>query len=78
MLTIFQSYYLEKRVALKPPILFGIQHSYGTRCPQHFAAFRKSFTKRFSHNQAVNWWNALPPEFILSNLFKSFLIQLNL
>ena len=50
MLTMFDKYYLEKGVALEPPILFGVQHSYRTRCPKYFAAIprcRLSFTKRF-------------------------------
>ena len=51
MLTMFDKYYLEKGVALEPPILFGVQHSYRTRCPKYFAAIprcRLSFTKIFS------------------------------
>ena len=50
MLTMFDNYYLEKGVALEPPILFGVQHSYSTRRPKYFAAIprcRLSFTKRF-------------------------------
>ena len=47
MLTMFDKYYLEKGVALEPPILFGVQLSYRTRCPKYFAAIprcRLSFT----------------------------------
>ena len=50
LLTMFDNYYLKKGVALAPPISFGVQHTYRTRCPQHFAVIphcRLSFTKRF-------------------------------
>ena len=82
MLTMFDEYYLEKGVALEPPILFVVQHSYRTRCPKHFAAMprcRLSFTKRFFRCQAIHWWNALPSEFFhdittfSSNLFRHLL-----
>ena len=66
MLTMFDNYYLEKGVALEPPILFGVQNSYRTRCPKYFAAIprcRLSFTKRFFRCQAIHWWNALPSAF---------------
>ena len=87
MLTMFDKYYLEKGVALEPPILFGAQHSYRTRCPKYFAAIprcRLSFTKRFFRCQAIHWWNALPSEFfMISQLFPAtyldtFLISLKL
>ena len=56
MLTIFYHHYLGKEVSLRLPILFEMQHPYGTRCLQHLAAIshcRKSFTKRSFHCQAV-------------------------
>ena len=82
MLTMFDNYYLEKGVALEPPILFGVQHSYRTRRPKYFAAIprcRLSFTKRFFRCQAIHWWNALPSAFFhdittfSSNLFRHLL-----
>ena len=63
LLTMFHKYYSDKGIALRPPILLGRQHSYGTRYLQHFAAVslcKRSFTKRFFHSQAAMWWNSLP------------------
>ena len=82
LLTMFENYYLNKGVALAPPISFGIQHTYRTRCPKHFAAIprcRLSFTKRFFRCQAIHWWNTLPSNFFRdittfsSNLFEHLL-----
>ena len=63
LLTMFHNYYFDRGIALRPPILFGRQHSYRTRCLQHFAAVsrcKRSFTKRFFRSQVATWWNSLP------------------
>ena len=39
LLTMFYNYYLNKGVALNPPILFGTQHSYETRQPKALCGY---------------------------------------
>ena len=48
---------------LDPPILYGRQHSYQTRCREYFASVdlcRLASTKRHFHFAATTWWNSLP------------------
>ena len=69
----FYNYYLNKGVALNPPILFGTQQFYETRQPKHCAGIihrRKSFTQRFFRYQAATWWNSLPSR-LLTDSFSS-------
>ena len=56
---------LEDGILLHPPIQFGRQHTYGTRCPAHFAMIarcRLALSKRHFRQKATSWWNSLPLE----------------
>ena len=58
-------YYRQKGcLLLHPPILYGRQHSYRTRCREYFAGVdlcRLASTKRHFRFAATTWWNSLPP-----------------
>jgi len=61
-------------ISLDPPILFGPQHSYRTRCPSYFANLPRcalSFTQSFFRYSASKWWNNLPQN-ILSGPVQNF------
>ena len=48
---------------LDPPIQFGRQHSYQTRCRENFASVamcRLTSIMRHFHFAASTWWNSLP------------------
>jgi len=48
---------------LDPPILFGSQHQYSTRCPLTYANTNRchlSQTQTFFRYQGAKWWNQLP------------------
>ena len=57
---------------LDPPILFGPQHTYSTRCPPTFANIercRLSRTQTFFRYQGAKWWNDLPKSIIAARDF---------
>ena len=52
---------------LDPPILFGPQHTYSTRCPPTFANIERcclSQTQTFFRHQGAKWWNDLPKSIV--------------
>ena len=57
-------YYRQKGcLLLYPPILYGQQHSYRTRCREYFASVdlcQLANTKRHFCFAATTWWNSLP------------------
>ena len=79
LLTMVQTYYFDKGIALRPPILFGRQRSYGIRC-LHAAlccceSLQKSFTQFFC-SQVAMWWNSLPSTlFDVASAFSSGLFN---
>ena len=63
---------------LNPPILFGPQHTYSTRCPPTFAntvRCRLSRTQSFFRYQNAKWWNEfeLPEPIVAACDFSSSL-----
>ena len=57
--------YAGRGILLHPPIQFGRQHTYSTRCPAHFAMIarcRLALSKRHFLQKATSWWNSLPLE----------------
>jgi len=47
-------------ITVRPPILFGHQHSYGTHCSDCFAnpyIYRISRMMKYFHGSASTWWN---------------------
>ena len=61
---------------LNPPIMFGPQHTYSTRCPPTFANTIRchlSRTQSFFRYQSTKWWNALPEPIVAALDFSSSL-----
>ena len=57
VLAMLGQHYLGEGIAFSPPITFGRQHSYGTRCPPWFAdifQFKKLFSQRFSDTRLLH------------------------
>ena len=56
-------YYKQKEtLQLDPPIVFGRQHSYNTRCGDHFANTcnsKLSRTRKYFHCSASAYWNSI-------------------
>ena len=74
--SMFHQYHPSHAVILDPPIVFGPQHMYCTRCHEHFANLdrcRLSFTQNFFRYRASHWWNQLPDHVVSStpNQFRS-------
>ena len=62
---------------LDPPILFGPQHTYSTRCPPTFANIerrRLSWTHAdLFRYQGAKWWNDFPKSIVATHDFSSTL-----
>ena len=70
--TMFRYYYQRgKCLQLDPPVQYGRQHSYQTRCRDSFASVilcHLASTKSNFRSAATTWWNSLPSHIYDSNL----------
>ena len=76
----YRHYYHDKQhcLLLNPPIVFGAQHSYNTRCKDCFAnppSYHLSTTKNYLCSSATTWWNSLLKSIPIDCNYNSFVFS---